>query len=102
MGNPTFPTFQLPAVQGALPSGKVAAADVEAFLRPLCATFPPVCTTCGNQRWNVLTDIVKMPFWLETDQHYTYPAIALACTRCGFLMFFNAVQMGFVPAAQAT
>jgi hypothetical protein len=43
--------------------GRAPKDKVEAWLKPRCKDWPPVCTICGLQNWNVNPDIVTIPIW---------------------------------------
>lgn len=96
--NDLFALLQRQEPQGRAPQDKV-----EAWLRPRAKDWPPICSVCGLQTWNVLPDIIYAPIWSLPPNYsqapYTYPAVVLSCGYCGHMLFFNAVLMGLVPPA---
>jgi hypothetical protein len=84
--------------------GHVSVETVDAWLKSHANPYPPVCAVCQNQRWNVSGDILQLPFWWAQTippRNYTYPVVALTCTRCGNVLVLNAVTLGVVPPAGA-
>jgi hypothetical protein len=59
------------------------------------------CTCCGIAKWEIV-GMATLPivFDLHTTRFYYsqgIPQVALACTNCGHMVFFNTVVIGFKP-----
>jgi len=54
------------------------------------------CPICEINNWSLSRHILQLDNMIELIEHERaiVPAIALACTNCGYTMFFNPIEMG--------
>jgi|GEM_PF-1388656 len=59
------------------------------------------CICCGMSQWTLLDGAtIQIGFNLHTTRfhyHEGIPMVSIACTRCGYMLFFNAGVIGFTP-----
>ena len=97
--NPFLPPHLPP---GGTPYGKVDRQKVIQWLISKFGTIP-TCPMCHTNIWGIGDDVVIMPMLAQpvgVAPFITYPFVAMACSNCGYSLFFNAVVLGFVPPAQ--
>ena len=79
-----------------MPLNSSQISDVEQWIRSHALNFE--CACCGKKEWNIQNELA-FTLMIETQGgriNYLggYPMLAVTCINCGYITFFNAIQMG--------
>ena len=55
------------------------------------------CPLCAANHWSISPELLAIPMARQS-----VPLAAMTCLDCGYMMLFNAVVAGFVPAKDGT
>jgi hypothetical protein len=75
------------------------------ILRTLETTWgrTKTCWVCKNTNWNVLPTLFEVREFVGGDfdpSGVLVPMVGVTCTTCGQIVFFSAIRLGIVPAAE--
>jgi predicted nucleic-acid-binding Zn-ribbon protein len=64
-------------------------------------SFGPVrpCEVCGATAWSVCDQITEAKGFSSDAAVWAVPFVLIACSKCGYTRFLNAVVLGVVNAA---